>query len=109
MILVFADIALDRKDFITQRAIKDLAVLMLLLAPVPTGDFYRAALYANPYPVRALIGFGANMLLNHANGAHGREALKALKFFAHADLFMTPTAELPILCSLSPHPLSGRD
>jgi anaerobic selenocysteine-containing dehydrogenase len=61
---------------------------------VPTGDFYRAALYANPYPVCALIGFGANMLLNHANGAYGREALKALEFFAHADLFMTPTAEL---------------
>jgi anaerobic selenocysteine-containing dehydrogenase len=41
-----------------------------------------------------LIGFGANVLLNHANGGYGREALKALEFFAHADLFMTPTAEL---------------
>ena len=61
---------------------------------VLTSDFYRAALYANPYPVCALISFGANMLLNHANGTYGREALKALEFFAHADLFMTPTAEL---------------
>jgi len=61
---------------------------------VLTGDFYRAALCADPYPVRGLIGFGANMLLNHANSAYGREALKALEFFAHADLFMTPTAEL---------------
>ena len=61
---------------------------------VLTSDFYRAVLYANPYPVCALIGFGANMLLNHANGLYGREALKALEFFVHADLFMTPTAEL---------------
>ena len=28
-----------------------------------------------PYPVRGLIGFGANMLLAHADGGHGREAL----------------------------------
>jgi anaerobic selenocysteine-containing dehydrogenase len=61
---------------------------------VIASDFYRAVLYANPYPICALIGFGANVLLNHANGAYGREALKALEFFAHADLFMTPTAEL---------------
>jgi anaerobic selenocysteine-containing dehydrogenase len=32
--------------------------------------------------------------LAHANGRHGREALKALDFYAHADLFMNPTAEL---------------
>jgi anaerobic selenocysteine-containing dehydrogenase len=61
---------------------------------VIASDFYRAVLYANPYPICALIGFGANVLLNHANGAYGREALKALEFFAHADLFMSPTAEL---------------
>ena len=41
-----------------------------------------------------MIGFGANMLLAHANGRHGREALKALDFYAHLDLFMNPTAEL---------------
>ena len=34
------------------------------------------------------------MLLAHADGGHGREALAALDFYAHADLFMTPTAEL---------------
>jgi len=41
-----------------------------------------------------VIGFGANMLLAHADGARGREALKALDFYAHADLFMNPTAEM---------------
>jgi anaerobic selenocysteine-containing dehydrogenase len=61
---------------------------------VTTRDLYQAILEGKPYPVRALIGFGANMLLAHADGRHGREALKALDFYAHADLFMNPTAEL---------------
>jgi anaerobic selenocysteine-containing dehydrogenase len=41
-----------------------------------------------------VVGFGANMLLAHADGATGREALKQLEFYAHADLFMNPTAEM---------------
>ena len=57
-------------------------------------DLYRAILEETPYPVRAMIGFGANVLLAHANGRQGREALKALDFYAHLDLFMNPTAEL---------------
>jgi anaerobic selenocysteine-containing dehydrogenase len=61
---------------------------------VATRDLYRAILEGTPYPVRAVIGFGANMLLAHADGRHGREALEALEFYAHADLFMNPTAEL---------------
>ncbi|HEY2538800.1 MAG TPA: molybdopterin-dependent oxidoreductase, partial [Stellaceae bacterium] len=61
---------------------------------VTTRDLYRAILEGKPHPVRAMIGFGANILLAHADGGHGREALRALDFYAHADLFMTPTAEL---------------
>jgi len=61
---------------------------------VTTRDLYRAILEEKPYPVRALIGFGANMLLAHADGGHGRKALTGLEFYAHADLFMNPTAEL---------------
>jgi anaerobic selenocysteine-containing dehydrogenase len=61
---------------------------------VGTPDLYRAILEGTPYSVRAVIGFGANMLLAHADGRRGREALKALGFYAHADLFMNPTAEL---------------
>jgi anaerobic selenocysteine-containing dehydrogenase len=57
-------------------------------------DFYRAVLEGTPYPVRGLIGFGANLLLAQANPARGRAALSALDFYAHADLFMTPTAAL---------------
>jgi anaerobic selenocysteine-containing dehydrogenase len=57
-------------------------------------DLYRAILEGAPYAVRAMIGFGANVLLAHADGRRGREALKALDFYAHLDLFMNPTAEL---------------
>jgi anaerobic selenocysteine-containing dehydrogenase len=47
-----------------------------------------------PYGVHGLVGFGANLLLSHADGKRGREALAALDFYVHADLFMNPTAEL---------------
>ena len=61
---------------------------------VSTLDFYRAVLEGIPYPVRGLIGFGANLLLAHGDPVRGRAALAALDFYAHADLFMTPTAAL---------------
>ena len=61
---------------------------------VTTADFYRAVLEDEPYPVRGLVGFGANLLLAHADSRRGREALALLDFFVQADLFMTPTAEL---------------
>ncbi|HVH79361.1 MAG TPA: molybdopterin-dependent oxidoreductase, partial [Stellaceae bacterium] len=61
---------------------------------VTTRDLYRAILDGEPYPVRALIGFGSNMLLAHADSGQGRQALAALDFYAHTDMFMTPTAAL---------------
>jgi anaerobic selenocysteine-containing dehydrogenase len=59
---------------------------------VSTHDFYRAVLEGIPYPVRTLVGFGANLLLAQADPARGAAALASLDFYAHADLFMTPTA-----------------
>jgi anaerobic selenocysteine-containing dehydrogenase len=61
---------------------------------VTTDDTYRAILEGQPYPVRGLVGFGANLLLAHSDSRRGREALAALDFYVHADLFMNPTAEL---------------
>jgi len=61
---------------------------------VSTHDFYRAVLESTPYPVRGLIGFGTNLLLAQADPVRGRDALASLDFYAHADLFMTPTAAL---------------
>jgi anaerobic selenocysteine-containing dehydrogenase len=61
---------------------------------VTARNLYRSILTGEPYPVRGLLGFGSNMLLAHADGRYGHEALAALDFYAHADLFMTPTASL---------------
>lgn len=69
------------------------------LGPALTGnvgahELYRAILEDKPYPVRGLIGFGSNMLLAHVDSAYGRKALAALDFYAHCDMFMTPTAAM---------------
>jgi anaerobic selenocysteine-containing dehydrogenase len=64
------------------------------LGNVTAEALYRAILTGEPYPVRGLVGFGSNMLLAHAESASGGAALAALDFYAHCDLFMTPTAEL---------------
>ena len=54
-------------------------------------DLYAAALDRR---IQALVSFGGNMVMAHADSARGREALGRLDFFVQADLFMTPTAEL---------------
>jgi anaerobic selenocysteine-containing dehydrogenase len=61
---------------------------------VTTDEVYRAILEQRPYPVRGLVGFGANLLMAHADSQRGREALADLEFYVHADLFMSPTAEM---------------
>lgn len=61
---------------------------------VTSDEVYRAILDQQPYGVRGLVGFGANLLLAHADSRRGRQALAALDFYVHADLFMNPTAEL---------------
>jgi anaerobic selenocysteine-containing dehydrogenase len=55
-------------------------------------DLYRAVIEAQPYRVRALVGFGLNLLLSHADAARGAEALCGLAFHVQSDLYLTPTA-----------------
>lgn len=61
---------------------------------VTSGDIYRAIVDGDPYPVKGLVSFGSNLLLAHADGERGREALAGLDFHVHADVFLNPTAEL---------------
>ena len=61
---------------------------------VTSGELYDAALDARPYKVRGVVGFGANLVMAHADSARARDALKSIDFMVHADLFMNPTAEL---------------
>jgi anaerobic selenocysteine-containing dehydrogenase len=44
--------------------------------------------------VRALIAFGTDPLLAHVNPLAGRQALQALDFYVHSDLFANPSASL---------------
>ncbi|HET8758530.1 MAG TPA: molybdopterin-dependent oxidoreductase [Solirubrobacteraceae bacterium] len=54
-------------------------------------DLYAAALDGR---ARALVNFGANLVMAQGDSARGRDALAALDFAVHADLFLTPTADL---------------
>ena len=56
-------------------------------------DFYRAVIEHEPYPIRGFIDFGVNLLISHAAGARGVEALRRLDFYVHADIYLNPTAE----------------
>lgn len=55
-------------------------------------DLYRAILEEEPYPVRALVAFGANTLLANGDTLRGRAALERLEFFAQVELVHTPTS-----------------
>ena len=61
---------------------------------VRASDVYRAILTGRPYQVRALLAFGTDPLLAHANPLLGRQALQALDFYVHADLFANPSGSL---------------
>ena len=59
---------------------------------VISGDLYRAIIEEKPYPVRGLINFGRDFLIAYADVARGMRALEKLEFYAHADLFVNPSA-----------------
>ena len=61
---------------------------------VTSHDLCDAILDKRPYRVRALIGFGSNIVVSHPNPERSRAALETLDFQVHCDLFMNPTAEL---------------
>ena len=55
-------------------------------------DLYHSILEGEPYRVRALLGFGQNLIISHGGVERGIEALKALEFHVQTDIFLTPTA-----------------
>jgi anaerobic selenocysteine-containing dehydrogenase len=59
---------------------------------IDSDALYNAIVDGDPYPIRALVGFGRNFLVNHANGGRGAAALGKLEFYVNADVVMTPTA-----------------
>ncbi|WP_280469638.1 molybdopterin dinucleotide binding domain-containing protein, partial [Nocardia brasiliensis] len=55
-------------------------------------DFCQAVLQGEPYPVRALVSFGGNLLLTQPDPRRTADALRSLDFAVHLDLFENPTA-----------------
>lgn len=55
-------------------------------------DFHRAVVDGEPYRVRALVAFGANLLMSQPDTARMRQALEGLELQVHVDLFESPTA-----------------
>jgi anaerobic selenocysteine-containing dehydrogenase len=59
---------------------------------VQAAPVYDAILNDRPYPVKAMVLFGNDPLLSHGDPVRGSEALKALDFYVHVDLFANPSA-----------------
>jgi anaerobic selenocysteine-containing dehydrogenase len=57
-------------------------------------DIFTAILDGRPYPVKALLNFGSNTIMNTGDSQRAREAFRALDFAVAAEFFMTPTAAL---------------
>src|SRR6266702_674451 len=77
---------------------KALGIDELPLGPPSRGwitarDFSRAVLEGEPYRVNALMSFGTNFVVSQGHSSRNREALRALDYHVHVDMFMNPTAE----------------
>ncbi|MCP4316686.1 MAG: molybdopterin-dependent oxidoreductase [Hyphomicrobiales bacterium] len=55
-------------------------------------DLYEAITEQSPYPVKALVSFGGNLICSNPDTRRGAEALKKLDFYAHLDCYENPTA-----------------
>ena len=53
---------------------------------------YDAITTGEPYPIKALISFGGNMIVSNGDTRRGAEALRQLEFYAHMDCYENPTA-----------------
>jgi anaerobic selenocysteine-containing dehydrogenase/ferredoxin-NADP reductase len=82
-----------------EQAVKALGLDEFPLGPPKSGwvtarSLCTAITDGDPYKVRALFTFGANVLLSQPDSRRMAQALRQLEFAVHVDLFMNPTAEL---------------
>ncbi|WP_328303092.1 molybdopterin-dependent oxidoreductase [Streptomyces sp. NBC_00435] len=59
---------------------------------INAGDLCTAVETGRPYPVRALIGFGSNLVVSQPGSDRTARALRSLDFQVHLDLFHNPTS-----------------
>ena len=57
-------------------------------------EVFESILTGKPYPVKALVAFGGNIVTANSHSVRAREALMNLDFYVHTEIFMTPSAEL---------------
>lgn len=57
-------------------------------------DVFTAILEERPYPVKAFLSFGSNVVMSNADSRRARDAFQALDLSVATDLFMTPTTAL---------------
>lgn len=89
--------AADRSLLPPEQAARALGLTERPLGPPAFGwtlgaDFHRAVLQGEPYRMRALVAFGANLLLSQPDTVAMDAALRGLEFQVHVDLFENPTA-----------------
>ncbi len=91
--------AVSRLDLLSpEQGCKALGLSERPLGPPAQGwitarDLYRAITDKKPYAVTTLIAFGTNPLLSQPDVAMGEQALRALPFYVHCDLFENPSAK----------------
>ncbi|MBI4633538.1 MAG: molybdopterin-dependent oxidoreductase [Deltaproteobacteria bacterium] len=61
---------------------------------VQAKDLYETLLTGKPYPVKAVMAFGGNVLTANGDSRLGREALAKLDFFVQVDMFETPAGQM---------------
>jgi anaerobic selenocysteine-containing dehydrogenase len=55
-------------------------------------DVYDAIIEERPYPVKALVSFGGNLICSNPGTRRGADALAKLAFYAHIDCYENPSA-----------------
>jgi len=55
-------------------------------------DVYEAITEQSPYPIKALVSVGGNLICSNPDTGRGAEALKELDFYAHLDFYENPSA-----------------
>jgi anaerobic selenocysteine-containing dehydrogenase len=61
---------------------------------IQTYELYNSVLTGKPYPIKALVSFGGNLITSTGNSLRGKKALENLDFLVHIDLFANPASDL---------------
>ncbi|MBI4329665.1 MAG: molybdopterin-dependent oxidoreductase [Chloroflexi bacterium] len=56
-------------------------------------DIFTAILEGKPYPLKAMVAFGGDLITADSDSLRGREALRKLDFYVHIDLCFSPPTQ----------------